>query len=253
MSADHNEIVEPWWSRYKWLLPIILALIIALIVFGVVLASHVHDAKPKPTATPTPTTAPASTKAPTATATATPGPRVKASPTASTAPTPTRPVRPTKVPTKVVVPTRVVSPTHAATPTKPPKPTATPTPSLSPIPTVVGLHLGYIRRSQTKIQQIQAEASQGQLGYKVYLTGVQALASTLQSYGFTGNWQIIQPAQPSPTPTIIAKPYVTRGGIPAEKYIVRYQGHTYQVILEQLAQKGPGGIWLIWQVGPQLT
>jgi hypothetical protein len=49
------------------------------------------------------------------------------------------------------------------------------------------------------------------------------------------------------------KAYTTRDRIPAEKYIVRYLGHTYEVILEQLANRGQGGIWLIWQVGPQLT
>jgi hypothetical protein len=113
--------------------------------------------------------------------------------------------------------------------------------------------LGYIRRSRARIQQIQNGASTGRTGYKFYLDPIQVLDNTLPSYGFAGSWHIVQPHQPSPTPTVAPRPYVTRLGIPAMKMVVGYQEHTYEVVLEQLATKGRSGVWLIWRLGPQLT
>lgn len=117
-----------------------------------------------------------------------------------------------------------------------------------------GLSLGYIYRTKARIQQIQAGASSGNSRYTFYLTPILVIERTLQSYGFTGTWTIIQPQQPSATPTKVGPLYNTLLGIPATSVIIKYQGHTYKIVLEQLATKrGTGGIWLIWQVGPQLT
>jgi cytoskeletal protein RodZ len=218
VAVDDEQVPvdEPWWSRYKWWLAAGLALLVALIVVIVVLASQPHHPKHK---------------------------THKPHPTATSTPVPTPTPKPTAKPTPAAKPT--------PTPTSTPVPT--PTPSLTPIPTVTGLSLGYVHRSQAKINQIQASASAGQQGYQFYLSPVQTLGETLQSYGFTGTWSVISPSQPSATPTVTATTYKSPSGIPAQKYIVQYQGHTYEVILEQLAQRGPKGIWLIWQVGPQLT
>ena len=219
MDVDEPIVEEPWWSRYKWWLAVGLAALIALVIVIVILASQSGHKKHRPTPTPrfTPTTAP------------TPSPTPTPHPTQAAQPTPTSPPTPT------------------------PSPTPTATPSLTPIPTVVGLSLGYVHRSPARIQQIQSSASSGQPGYKIYLIPAKSLQYTLPSYGFTGQWRIIQPPQPSATPTAAPNPYIAPDGTPAEKFIVSYQGHTYEVILEQLANHGPGGVWLIWQVGPQLT
>jgi len=221
LEPEDPVVEEPWWSRYKWVLATALAALIVLIIVIVVLASQPshHHPKLKPTATPTPTHTPTPTPQPTAK----PTPK----PTARSTPPPA--------------------------PTSTPAPTPTSTPSLTPIPTVTGLSLGYVHRSQARIQQIQSSASSGQPGYGFYLNPVKTLSQTLQSYGFTGQFTVIQPSQPSPTPTVTAGTYTTPSGVPAQKYIVRYQGHTYEVVLEQLAKHGSGGIWLIWQVGPRLT
>ena len=217
MEPEDGLLEEPWWSRYKWWLVIGLALAIVLIILGVVFATQSHHRKHQPTPTPTPTVTP----------------------------------RPTPSPLPTPNPTHGAAPTPTTQPTQAPSPT--PTPSLTPIPTVVGLSLGYVHRSPARIQQIQSNASAGQPGYKSYLSPVKSLQYNLQSYGFTGQWRVIQPPQPSATPTVSPRPYTAPDGTPAEKFIVSYQGHTYEVILEQLAQHGTGGVWLIWQVGPKLT
>src|SRR5579862_9602145 len=168
-------IEEPWWSRHKWFLAAGLALGIALIIVGVVLATQPaskRDARPTSTLTPTST------------------PKPQRKPTATPSPKPT------------------LSPTHTPPPT-PASPSPTPTPSLTPIPTVTGLSLGYVHRPGARIAYLQAQASAKQPGYAFYLNSVKVLSETLGSYGFTGRWMVIQPSQPSPTPTVSPRPYTT--------------------------------------------
>src|SRR5579884_3634487 len=163
-----TQIEEPWWSRNKWILPVILGLIIVGVVVGVLLASHMHHtAAHKHRATPTPTS--------------TPTPRPHRTPTA----TPT--------------------PVHRASPTPSPSPTATPTPTPSPtpVPTVNGHKLGVINHSSTRVQDLQRAATNHQKGFTLYLNPLMVVQYTLQSYGFTGTFQVIHLAHGSggsPTP-----------------------------------------------------
>ncbi len=211
-----TQIEEPWWSRNKWILPVILGLIIVGVVVGVLLASHMHHtAAHKHRATPTPTS--------------TPTPRPHRTPTA----TPT--------------------PVHRASPTPSPSPTATPTPTPSPtpVPTVNGHKLGVINHSSTRVQDLQRAATNHQKGFTLYLNPLMVVQYTLQSYGFTGTFQVIHLAHgsggsPTPTPT----PYAGASGIPTIKFQVLYQNKTYFVFVSQPAKRGAGGIWLITEITP---
>ena len=104
-------------SNWKWLLPIILAVVVVIILFAVGVFNGDDEPEPRPF-----------TPAPGATAT----PRPTLTPTV--APTPT----PTPAPTSTPAPTPAPTPMLAPTPTlPPPTPTPTPAPTSTPAPTPV--------------------------------------------------------------------------------------------------------------------
>lgn len=206
-----QNIDQPFFVRYKWVLPVILGAVIVVVILGFVLVSQAKQAA-KPTPAPTPTAAPTRTPTP---APSTPTPTVKPSPTK----------RPTSTPT----------------------PTGTETPSPTPAPTVNGHTLGFVHRTGARIQYIQHQATIGNPQFQLYLNPYNVVKNTLQSYGFTNNqFQIVSPTSPSPTPT----PYASGQGKPTIKTQVQFQGKTYNVLVSQLAKQGPGGVWLITFITP---
>ncbi len=218
-----EEIQQPFFVRYKWLLPLILALIIVAVVLGFVLAAQAKNGSKKghhhtPTVVPT---KPVHTK------------------TVPTKPAPTTPV-PTKPPPTRPAPTKRPTPTRThATPTPTPSPTATPTPS----PTAsTAPRTGIITQPKSQIQHIQTAATQGQSAYTVYLNPYQAVKTTLKNYGFTGTYTFVSPA-PTATPT--ATPFTNSSGQPTIKVVISYQGQQFTITVSQLAKHGTGGIWLI--------
>ena len=143
-----QNIQEPFYVRYKWVLPAILAVVVIGIVLGFVLVSQAKQAA-KPTPTPTSTPTPAPTSTPTSTPTAAPSPTKRS--------------------------------TSTPTPTSTPTSTPTPTPSPTPAPTVSGHVLGFVHRTPTRIQYIQHQATIGNSQYQLYLNPYTAVKNTLQS------------------------------------------------------------------------
>ena len=154
----------PFWSRYRWLLPLVLVLVILGIVLGVTLGPKLNSSSAsKATATPTPQVA-------TVVVTPTPGPG-----------TPRAAVPPTATPGG--------------------KGAATPVPGGTPVPTVPGLKIDEITHKTADVQRIQSEVNSENPSYTYYLNPIQVVQNDLPHYGFVHPFQIVSPAQTGPTPT----------------------------------------------------
>lgn len=203
--------------RGKWLIPIILVIVIALIVLGAVFGQRIKNAL---TATSTPTATPQKVVV-----TATPTPGAANGPTAT-------PGGPTNTPQPAGVPATATPSSNGA---------STPLPSTTPLPTVVGLHIGMVTRPQSRVTQIQTGANNKDPNYTFYLDPTKTLNKTLPAEGFTQPFTVVKPTQANPTPT----PYNGPDGRPLVKYLVRYQNQIYTVQVVQPGVRGPQGIWVI--------
>lgn len=190
-------VEQSFWSRNRWLLPLLLALLIAIIVLGAIFGPRLVKSATGSTATPTPTTQ-------TAVVTATPG----GTPAAAGG--------------------------------------STPLPSATPVPTVPGLTLGEIITAAHIVTQAQNQASAGTGPMAYHVDPRKVVQTDLPHYGFTQPFQIVSPAQATPTPT----PYTGVDGRPIINFIVQYQGKRYKVSLAQPATRGPKGVWFIVTIVP---
>jgi hypothetical protein len=193
----------PW----KWLLPILLALLIAALVIVFAFGGKIKDAISGPTATPVVVTQVVVTSTPAPGAIGTPG---------------------TPGPGGVVT-------------TTPGPGGSTPLPGGTPIPTVVGLKLGMITHKAVDVAKIQSGADAGDPNFTFYLNPVTVVQKTLTNYGFTGGFTILSPASAQPTPT----PTAGADGRPLVLVKVSYQAKNYIVQVVQPGKHGPKGIWLI--------
>lgn len=188
-------VQESFWSRNRWLLPLLLALLIAIVVLGAIF-----------------------------------GPRLVKSAAGST-PTPTATPQ-----------TVVVTATPGGTPGTPAAAGgSTPLPSATPVPTVPGLTLGEITTAAHIVTQAQSQANAGTGPMAYHVDPRKVVQTDLPHYGFTQPFQIVSPAQASPTPT----PYTGADGRPLINFTVQYQGKRYKVTVAQPATRGPKGVWFI--------
>lgn len=157
-----SQLPEPWWSRAKWALPAALALIIALVVVGIVIASRTHHAA-KPTVTPTPT--------------------VKHTPTPKHSPTPTAP------------------PTTASTSTLTPRPTATPTPTPTNIAGVYLGHISRPSGRARQIQRLASSRQAGYRLYLNPISVLTYTLPSYRFNGAFRVLNLPQAQAPTPTPT----------------------------------------------------
>jgi hypothetical protein len=211
MSTEVDRRVRS--PRPPWIIPLVLAILIALLILGVIFGPRIKDALSKSaTATPAPTGTPVvvTATAPPGTTTAASNPAVLPSATAATG-------------------VGVV----------------TPLPSTTPPPTVAGLQLGMIARPQHAVTSIQQQVDSGNHQYAFYLDPRAVVQNNLPAYGFTQGFQIVSPA-PSPTPT----PAKGLDGRALVKFVVEYQSKTYNVAVAQPGQQGPKGIWSIVTILP---
>lgn len=199
---------QPVGPRGRWLLPVVLAVVIVLIILGVIFGSRIRQATSSPTATPTATAV---------VVTATPAPGTTTPGAGSS------------------------SPEQATATPSGGKGKSTPLPGGTPPPTVPGVQTGMITYKQVDVQRIQSGASAGNPQYTYYLDPLQVVQKDLAHYGFTSGFQIVSPAQATPSPT----PYTGTDGSPEVDVYVTYQGKRYKVALEQKATHGAKGIWLI--------
>jgi hypothetical protein len=202
-------------STPRWLLPVALALLIAIIVAAGFFATHrtIFSA----TATDTPTT--------------TPTPKVvTATPSSKSGNTPT--------------PTPNAGNTGGSGNGPTPTPSATPSPSPTPTPDY-GVTLGQIPHTRAQLNTIQQGANRGESQYTLTLDPFRVVRASLPSYGFkTVNIVSPQPetnSTPNPTPT----PYTGPNNLPTVKITVQYEGHRFIVTLQQPVQQGPKGIWAV--------
>jgi hypothetical protein len=100
--------------------------------------------------------------------------------------------------------------------------------------------MGGISYPPNKVSQVQQAAKRGNTRFSYYLDPRQVVRRDLPLYGFKGGFTII-----SPPPRPVATPYTNSAGQPEIQFVVKYQGQKYQIILNQLAQQGAKGIWLI--------
>jgi hypothetical protein len=200
-------------STPRWLLPVALALLIAIIVAAGFFATHrtIFSA----TATDTPTT--------------TPTPKVvTATPSSKSGNTPTP------------------TPNAGNSGGSGNGPTATPSATPSPSPTPdYGVTLGQIPHTKAQLNTIQQGANRGESQYTLTLDPFRVVRASLPSYGFkTVNIVSPQPetnSTPNPTPT----PYTGPNNLPTVKITVQYEGHRFIVTLQQPVQQGPKGIWAV--------
>jgi hypothetical protein len=129
------------------------------------------------------------------------------------------------------------TPTTAATATA----VATGTPASGP---TVSVQTGSVSYPQDKVHQVQHAANRGDPKFTYYLDPHQVVMRDLPLYGFKGRFSILSPPPPQPTAT----PYTNAAGQPEVQLTVKYRGQKYLIILDQLVQKGPKGIWLITSV-----
>jgi hypothetical protein len=211
MSAEVDRRVRS--PRPPWIIPLVLAVLIALLILGVIFGPRIKDALSKSaTATPVPTGTPVVVTAtpPAGTSVAANNPAVFPSATAASG-------------------VGVV----------------TPLPSTTPPPTVVGLHLGMATQPQHEVTFLQRQVDNGNAQYAFYLDPRAVVQNDLPYYGFTQGFQIVSPA-PSPTPT----PGKGVDGRTQVKFVVEYENKTYNVAVEQPGRQGPKGIWLIVTILP---
>lgn len=235
MAVSQTTIRDRGPGNMKWLLPLILALVIAAIVVGFYFATHHSSGKPKPTRTPTPR--------PTATATLKPTARPRPKPTGTPKPGPTGTPRPGPTGTPRPGPTATPRPGPTATPK--PAPTSTVKPAATSSPT--GVKTGTFNYQQSQLQALQRAANAGNPGDTYYLDPFKVIAKQLpQTYGFTaGTVTVVSPPPPpQPTPT----PYANAQGLPEVKITVQYQGKRYLIVLDQPETQGPKGIWIIFKI-----
>lgn len=219
MSTSGNRSGSP---RAPWILPVLLAIIIAAIIVLFVFGSRIRTALSSPTATPV---------VKTVVVTNTPG-----TPTAT-------PGGPTSTPGGAgagfpagAEPTATSS-TSAGI--------VTPLPNATPVPTVAGLQLGMITRPQSYVTATQAKVNSGTPGYAFYRDPRTVVQYNLPHFGFTQGFTIVAP-NPSPTPTPLAGP----SGHPEVKFVVEYRGKVYTVYVVQPGTSGPKGIWAIVTILP---
>jgi len=216
---------DTFFGRNKWVLPAILGLVILGILAAVFLGPKLKSASSSATATPTQAAPTATSHAVVITATTVPG-----APTA-TAGGPT------------------AAPGGASPATATPsggKGVSTPLPNASPIATVAGLHTGAITHAQHVVTDTQAKVDAGNAAFQYYLDPRQVVQRNLPAQGFTGPFQIVNPANPNPAPT----PHADQDGRPIVNFLVKYQNAVYRVSLAQAGTRGPKGIWLIVTVLP---
>jgi hypothetical protein len=98
-----------------------------------------------------------------------------------------------------------------------------------------------------QINAIQQTVNRGNASDRYYLNPVKVTQRDLPRYGFTqGPITVVSPPPPQPPPT----PHTGEDGKPETDVIVRYRGRKYWIVLNQLVQHGPKGIWLIITITP---
>jgi len=208
-------------SPNRWILPVILLIILAVIVLAVIFGPRLMKAaSAHPTATPLVITAtPGPTSVTTVVVTATPG---AATATAN-------PTVGGKTPTSGGHGTRV-------------KGGVTPLPGVAITP-VPGLVLGMITHPVAVVHTVQAGATAGSKKYAFYLHPLQVVKRDLPAYGFRPPIDVISPPRPYPA------------SIPRRdrQAVVLYQKHPYFVFLAQPATQGAKGIWMIVTIRPPAT
>lgn len=217
-------------STPPWLLPVLLALVIALIVLAFIFGPRIKDALSSKTPTPTPKTV---------LVTATPNP-------AASGPTATPvPGAPTATPGSGAG-TSVAPPAVPPTATPGGKGISTPITGGTPIPAVPGLQLGLIARPQKDVAAIQQQVDAHNPSYQYYLNPIKVVQNNLPAYGFTNGFQIVAPNPTGPTPT----PFVGASRRPVVKVNLTYQNNPYTVFVTQTGKQGPTGIWQIVTIVP---
>jgi hypothetical protein len=220
-------------STPRWLLPVALALLIAIIVAAGFFATHRHIFAAAATNTPTATATPKVIKK---VVTATPKAGAGATATSGSNSTPT----PNPNPNGGTGGSGAATATPAASPT----PSATPAPSPTPTPDY-GVKLGAIAQPRSQLLTIQQGANRNESQYTLTLDPLRVVRASLPSYGFK-TVTIVSPAPatnatPNPTPTAFSGP----SGLPTVQVTVQYAGHKFVVTLQQPVQQGPKGIWAV--------
>ena len=99
-----------------------------------------------------------------------------------------------------------------------------------------------------QIYSLQAAAAQGNPRYSYYLDPVEVTLHDLPKYGFSrGSIAVVSPPPP-PHPT--STPHINEQRLNEVDVIVRYEGRKYWIVLDQLAQQGPRGMWVIITITP---
>jgi cytoskeletal protein RodZ len=214
-------------STPRWLLPVALALLVAIIIAAGFFATHRHILSAASTDTPTPTP-----KVIKKVVTATPSSRSGHTPT----PTPNAGQTSTPNPN----PGNSGGSGNGSTPTPSPIPRPSPTPTPD-----YGVKLGQIPHTKTQLDTIQQGANRNESQYTLTLDPFREVRASLPTYGFK-TVTIVSPqpetnSTPNPTPT----PYTGPNNLPTVKITVAYQGHRFIVTLQQPVQQGPKGIWAV--------
>ena len=159
--------------------------------------------------------------------------------------TPTATPQPTPAPTGTPIPGPTGTPVPGPSATPRPGPTGTPVAGPSATPATAAVRTGQITHPQSQIRYIQQQANAKNPQYTFYLNPVQVVQHNLPAYGFSGPVTIVSPPA-TPTPTA----YTNQQGLPQVMVVVKYQGKTYDVFLDEPVQQGPQGIWVIITIRP---
>lgn len=248
MGVDNTEIIEqdpPGGNNRRWVLPAVLAAILVAVLAGAYFAKHPHMFGGSPTSTPTvrPTAKPQATSTPKVVAAATATPRPVATSTPRPAPTPTPTAKPAPVaggkPTARPTAPRPTAVRPTAVPPTAVRPTTPPSPQPSPTSTV---KIGAVQHPQSTLNAIQQGANRNDPTDVLYLDPAQVVSHNLGNYGFGSGFTVISPP---PGASATATPYANTQGVPEVKFVVQFQGKRYTILLDQLVQHGPKGIWVI--------
>lgn len=165
---------------------------------------------------------------------------------ATPTPTVTATAKPVATNTAAVGPTGTPKPGPTGTPAS--GPTATPNATVSgAAPTAAtsasGVQTGVIHHVAATLRQVQQGSNQGNAADTFNVDPFRVVQANLPHYGFKNGSISIDspPPQPAPSPTS----YAGGSGFPQVRIVVKYQGKTYGVFLDQPVQQDPKGIWTI--------
>lgn len=104
------------------------------------------------------------------------------------------------------------------------------------------MKVGAIQHPQSTLNAIQQGANRNDPTDVLYLDPAQVVSHNLANYGFGPGFTVVSPP---PGASATATPYANSQGVPEVKFVVQFQGKRYTVLLDQLVQHGPQGIWAI--------